>query len=252
MTAKCTPAAMTGTRRCCSARRAISRRRAISTAPCISSSSPARRGIGGGRVMVQEGLFDKFPCDAVFAMHNKPGIPVGHMATRAGPMLAASDRFDIRIKARGGHAAHPHLGTDPFVIGAQIVMALQTIPSRNINPVDSAVISIGFMRGGSAYNVIPDELHIGGTVRSFRPEVREPARTPHGRDRRAAPPRCTAPRPRSTTAAATRRRSTTPPRRVSPPMSRPRSAARNMSSATSRRRWAARISRTCCSNGRAR
>jgi amidohydrolase len=106
-------------------------------------------------------------------MHNKPGIPIGNMATRVGSLLAASDRFDIRIKARGGHAAHPHLGTDPFVIGAQIVMALQTIPSRNVDPVESSVISIGFMRGGSAYNVIPDELQIGGTVRSFRPEVRE-------------------------------------------------------------------------------
>src|SRR5947209_6258507 len=132
---------------------------------------PGEEGYGGGRVMVQEGLFDKFPCDAVFAMHNKPGIPVGNMATRAGPMLAASDRFDIKIKAQGTHAAHPHTGIDPFVIGAQIVLALQTIPSRNLDPVDPAVISIGFMRGGSAYNVIPDELHIGGTVRTFRPEV---------------------------------------------------------------------------------
>src|SRR3954466_7343701 len=134
---------------------------------------PGEEGFGGGRVMVEEGLFDKFPCDAVFAMHNKPGVPVGHMATRAGPMLAATDRFVIRIKARGGHAAYPHLGSDPFVIGAQIVTTLQTIPARNIDPVDSSVISIGFMRGGSAYNVIPDELHIGGTVRSFRPEVRD-------------------------------------------------------------------------------
>jgi amidohydrolase len=134
---------------------------------------PGEEGYGGGRVMVQEGLFDQFPCDAVFAMHNKPGIPLGHMAVRAGAMLAASDRFDLRIKAKGGHAAHPHQGIDPFVIGAQIVLALQTIPSRNVDPVDSAVISIGFMRGGSAYNVIPDELHIGGTVRSFRPEVRD-------------------------------------------------------------------------------
>jgi amidohydrolase len=134
---------------------------------------PGEEGYGGGRVMVQEGLFDKFPCDAVFAMHNKPGIPIGNMAVRAGPLLAASDRFDIHVKARGGHAAQPHLGIDPFVIGAQIVMSLQTIPSRNVDPVDSTVISIGFMRGGSAYNVIPDELHIGGTVRSFRPEVRD-------------------------------------------------------------------------------
>src|SRR5579872_1424382 len=134
---------------------------------------PGEEGYGGGRVMVQEGLFDKFPCDAVFAMHNKPGIPVGNMAVRAGPMLAASDRFDIHVKGRGGHAAQPHHGVDPFVVGAQIVTALQTIPSRNVNPVDASVISVGIMRGGSAYNVIPDELHIGGTVRSFRPEVRD-------------------------------------------------------------------------------
>ena len=136
---------------------------------------PGEEGYGGGRVMVEEGLFEKFPCDAVFAMHNKPGIPVGNMATRAGPLLAATDRFDIRIKVKGKgtHAAHPHSGTDPFVIGAQIVLALQTIPSRNVDPVDSGVISIGFMRGGSAYNVIPDELHIGGTVRTFLPETQD-------------------------------------------------------------------------------
>ncbi len=134
---------------------------------------PGEEGYGGGRVMVEEGLFEKFPCDAVFAMHNKPGIPIGDIAVRSGPMLAASDRFDIRIKAKGGHAAHPHLGTDPFVIGAHTILALQTIPSRNVDPVDSAVISIGFVKGGSAYNVIPDELHVGGTVRSFRPAVRD-------------------------------------------------------------------------------
>src|SRR5579872_6837041 len=134
---------------------------------------PGEEGFGGGRVMVQQGLFDKFPCDAVFAMHNKPGIPVGQMATKPGPLLAASDRFDIRIKARGTHAAHPNNGIDPFVIGAQIVLALQTIPSRNVDPVDPSVISVGFMRGGSAYNVIPDELHIGGTVRTFRPETQD-------------------------------------------------------------------------------
>src|SRR5260221_1635045 len=132
---------------------------------------PGEEGFGGGRVMVEQGLFEKFPCDAVFAMHNKPGIPIGHMATRAGPLLAASDRFDIHVKATGTHTAHPHSGIDPFIIGAQIVLALQTIPSRNVDPIDPVVISVGFMRRGSAYNVIPDELHIGGTVRTFRPEV---------------------------------------------------------------------------------
>jgi hippurate hydrolase len=134
---------------------------------------PAEEGQGGGRVMVEEGLFDKFPCDAVFAMHNKPGMPVGTMGTKAGPLLASSDSWDIHVKARGTHAAHPHLGIDPFVIGAQIVLALQTIGSRNVDPVESSVVSVGFMKGGTTYNVIPDELHIGGTVRAFRPEVRD-------------------------------------------------------------------------------
>ncbi len=134
---------------------------------------PAEEGQGGGRVMVEEGLFDQFPCNAVFALHNKPGLPLGHMATRPGPLLASSDSWDIRIEARGSHAAHPHLGTDPFVIGAEIVLALQTIVSRNVDPVESAVVTVGFMKGGTTYNVIPDALHIGGTTRSFRPEVRD-------------------------------------------------------------------------------
>jgi hippurate hydrolase len=134
---------------------------------------PAEEGGGGGRVMVEQGLFDKFPCDAIFALHNKPGIPVGQIAARPGPLLAASDRWDIHIHGRGTHAAHPHLGIDPFVIGAEIVLALQTIVSRTLDPLDSAVVSVGFVNGGSAYNVIPDTLHIGGTARSFRPEVRD-------------------------------------------------------------------------------
>ena len=134
---------------------------------------PAEEGGGGGRIMVEEGLFDKFPCDAVFALHNKPGIPIGQIAAKSGPLLAASDRWDIRIKGHGTHAAHPHLGIDPFVVGAEIVQALQTIVSRTVDPLNSAVVSIGFMRGGSAYNAIPDGLHIGGTARSFRPHVQD-------------------------------------------------------------------------------
>jgi amidohydrolase len=134
---------------------------------------PAEEGGGGGRVMVEEGLFEKFPCDGVFAMHNMPDIPVGHFGVRPGPLLASSDRFDIRIKGHGTHAAHPDRGIDPFVIGAQITLALQTIVSRNIDPIDNAIVTIGFMKGGSAYNVIPDEFVIGGTARAFRPEVRD-------------------------------------------------------------------------------
>ncbi len=212
---------------------------------------PGEEGFGGGRVMVEEGLFDKFPCDAVFAMHNKPGIPVGQMATTLGPLLAASDRFDIKVKGTGTHAAHPHSGNDPFIIGSQIVLALQTIPARNVDPIDSAVISVGFMRGGSAYNVIPDELHIGGTVRSFRSEVQEllekrmgevarGARRGLWRGCRGLPYRRGYP---STVNDALR------PRAAG---SRPRSAAPTRSRRRSPRRSAARISRTCSTSGPAR
>jgi amidohydrolase len=134
---------------------------------------PAEEGGGGGRVMIEEGFFDLFPCDGVFALHNKPGIPLGHIAVRPGPILASTDRFEIKIKGFGTHAAYPHRGIDPFVIGAQITLALQTIVSRNIDPLDSAVVTIGFMRGGTAFNVIPDELVMGGTVRAFRTEVQD-------------------------------------------------------------------------------
>src|SRR5579872_3421140 len=96
---------------------------------------PGEEGFGGGRVMVQQGLFDKFPCDAVFAMHNRPGMPVGSMGTRPGALLAATDRFEIKVRGKGTHAAHPHSGNDPFIIAAQMVLALQTIPARNVDPI---------------------------------------------------------------------------------------------------------------------
>jgi len=133
---------------------------------------PAEEGGGGARAMIQDGLFEKFPCDAVFAIHNKPGIPVGHIATKAGPLLAAADRWDLRITGKGGHAAHPHLSLDPLVAGANLVLALQTIVSRSIDPIDSTVVTVGFIKGGSAYNVIPGEVHIGGTTRTTSPENR--------------------------------------------------------------------------------
>jgi hippurate hydrolase len=133
---------------------------------------PAEEGGGGAKAMIDDGLFEKFPCDAVFAIHNKPGLKLGTIATKPGPMLAAADRWDIRIKGHGGHAAHPHLARDPLVIGAQIVMALQGIVSRNTDPLDAAVVTVGFMKGGSAYNVIPGEMHIGGTTRTTTVENR--------------------------------------------------------------------------------
>src|SRR5262249_58442227 len=129
-------------------------------------------GGGGRRASTPAGLSDKFPCDAVFAIHNKPGVPLGHIISKPGPLLAAADRWDIRISGKGGHAAHPHLAVDPIVVGANIVLALQTIVSRNIDPIDSTVVTVGFFKAGSAYNVIPGEAHIGGTTRTTTPENR--------------------------------------------------------------------------------
>ena len=133
---------------------------------------PAEEGGGGAREMIKDGLFEKFPCDAVFAIHNKPGIPVGHIVTKPGPLLAAADRWDIRITGKGGHAAHPHLAIDPMVVGANVVLALQTIVSRNIDPLDATVVTVGFFKAGSAYNVIPADVHIGGTTRTTTPANR--------------------------------------------------------------------------------
>jgi amidohydrolase len=134
---------------------------------------PAEEGGGGARSMIEDGLFEKFPCDAVFAIHNKPGVPLGHIVTKPGPLLAAADRWDIRITGKGGHAAHPHMTADPMVAGASVVMSLQSIVARNIDPIDSAVVTVGFFKAGSAYNVIPGEAHIGGTTRTQTPANRE-------------------------------------------------------------------------------
>ena len=134
---------------------------------------PAEEGHGGGRLMVEEGLFERFPCDEVYALHNWPDLPAGQIAVRPGPMMAAADQFDIRIKAKGGHAAMPHLCKDPVVIAAQMIAAFQTLVSRQTDPVDAAVISVTQVHIGSAYNVIAEEAWMAGTVRTFRPETQE-------------------------------------------------------------------------------
>jgi hippurate hydrolase len=123
--------------------------------------------------MVREGLFDRFPCDEVYGLHNWPLLPAGTVGVRPGPMMAAADMFDIRIRGVGGHAAIPQSAKDPVVIAAQLVGALQTLVSRNTNPMDSAVLSITQIHTGSTHNVIPDEAYLNGTVRTFRPEVQE-------------------------------------------------------------------------------
>ncbi|MES2362479.1 MAG: M20 aminoacylase family protein [Pseudomonadota bacterium] len=126
----------------------------------------------GGKAMVADGLFERFPCDMVFAMHNHPGAPQGNFLMRPGPFLAAGDRVFIKIAGVGGHAARPHLAVDPLVAAAAIVMALQTVVSRNVDPNESAVVTVGRLRSGDALNVIPAEAEIGISVRSFSPAVR--------------------------------------------------------------------------------
>jgi amidohydrolase len=136
---------------------------------------PAEEGGGGGQVMVQEGLFKRFPANEVYALHNWPGLPPGKIAVRPGPMMAATDEIQITVRGRGGHAAMPHLVVDPVVASAQIISALQTIASRNVSPVDAVVVSIASMQTSQtgAFNVIPDAVQLVGTVRSFRPETRD-------------------------------------------------------------------------------
>jgi hippurate hydrolase len=136
---------------------------------------PAEEGGGGGRVMVEEGLFTKFPCDAVYALHNWPGLEPGRIAVRPGPMMAATDEIKLRISGRGGHAALPHLAVDPVVIAAHVITALQTVASRNANPVDALVVSLCSMQTSQvgAFNVIPAHVELIGTVRTFTPEMRD-------------------------------------------------------------------------------
>ncbi len=138
---------------------------------------PAEENEGGGRVMVEQGLFDRFACEAVYGMHNLPGLPVGEFAIRPGPMMASYDVFEIDVDGRGSHGAMPHQAIDPVVIAAQIVVALQTIVSRNVKPLDAAVVSVTQIHGGDTWNVIPDRVVLRGTTRSFRHEIRDQLET---------------------------------------------------------------------------
>ncbi|MFM2274758.1 MAG: hypothetical protein RL211_630 [Pseudomonadota bacterium] len=132
---------------------------------------PAEEGGGGAREMIKDGLFDKFPMDAVFGMHNWPGDQVGRFAVSAGPVMASSNEFKITIRGKGGHAALPHNGLDPVPIACQLVQSFQTIITRNKKPVDAGVISVTMIHAGEATNVIPDSCELQGTVRTFSFEV---------------------------------------------------------------------------------
>ncbi len=128
---------------------------------------PAEEGIGGARAMIEDGLFDQFPCDQLFAIHNAPGLPLGKFGASPGIVTAAGAFFDVTFTGRGAHGAFPQDSIDPVVLASQAVSTLQTIVSRNIKPSDTVVLSITRIHGGEAYNVIPETCTIGGTVRTF-------------------------------------------------------------------------------------
>jgi hippurate hydrolase len=134
---------------------------------------PAEEGGGGGKAMVDDGLMDRFGIEEVFGMHNYPGMPVGAFGIRPGPMMAAADALTIDIEGVGGHAARPHLGVDTVLVGAQIINALQSVVSRNVDPLKSAVVSICMFRAGNTDNVIPQTVQLRGTARSLAGEVRD-------------------------------------------------------------------------------
>ena len=136
---------------------------------------PAEEGLGGAQAMVEDGLFERFPCDSIYALHNWPALPAGTIGINPGPMMAASDRWEVTIEGRGGHGAHPYQTIDPIVVAAQIITALQTIVSRNVHPVESAVISVGHIQAGSAKapSVIPGRALLVGTVRTFSDAVQQ-------------------------------------------------------------------------------
>jgi len=132
---------------------------------------PAEEGLGGGKAMVEDGLFERFPCAAIFGMHNRPGLAVGKFQLRSGPMMAGGAYFDIRVTGRGAHGARPEAGIDPVVTASHIAIALQTIVSRNLRPLDTAVLSVTQIHAGEAYNVIPEQAVLRGTARCFSRET---------------------------------------------------------------------------------
>ncbi|MBM3367030.1 MAG: amidohydrolase [Betaproteobacteria bacterium] len=134
---------------------------------------PAEEGIGGAKAMIDDGLFRRFPCEAVFGMHNRPGMALGRFAVKAGPMMAGGAFFHIDIEGRGAHGARPEAGVDPVLAASHVIAALQSIVARNVRPVDTAVLSVTQVHGGDAYNVIPQRVRLSGTVRAFSNEVME-------------------------------------------------------------------------------
>ena len=133
---------------------------------------PAEEGLQGGQKMVQQGLFERFPCDAIFAFHNEPGFPAGRFGFLPGVIYSSSDTVIITLHGKGGHGAMPHTTVDPIVVAAHLILALQTLVSRELDPNDMAVVTVGAIHAGSAANVIPGTAELKLTVRARRPEVR--------------------------------------------------------------------------------
>src|SRR5690606_7218034 len=136
---------------------------------------PAEEGGAGGKAMVEDGMMERFGIEQVFGMHNMPGLPVGQFAIRPGPIMAATTEFTITVKGRGGHAAQPHRTVDPIVTAASMISALQTIRSRNADPIEQLVVSVTKIHAGDAYNIIPEELEFAGTIRTLKKEVADQA-----------------------------------------------------------------------------
>ncbi|WP_284618739.1 M20 aminoacylase family protein [Aquabacterium humicola] len=134
---------------------------------------PAEEGLGGAKKMIEDGFFDLFPCDAMFGLHNMPGHPVGKLGFLAGPMMASSDTVIVTVRGKGGHGAKPHRSVDAVVVGSSIVMALQTVVSRNVPPLEMGIVTVGAFLAGNAPNVIPETATLRLTVRAYRPEVRD-------------------------------------------------------------------------------
>jgi amidohydrolase len=132
---------------------------------------PAEENLAGGEIMVKEGLFERFPMDQVFGLHNWPALPEGQFGWRDGPVMAAVANIEITVTGRGSHGAQPHNGVDPIVVSAAIVQALQSIVARNVRPTEAGVVTIGSIQGGQIYNVIPETVRMLGTARWFSPKV---------------------------------------------------------------------------------
>lgn len=154
------------------AARSLARTRAFDGTAAVIFQ-PAEEGGGGGKAMVDDGLMDRFKINEVYAMHTEPGLPIGHFSTASGPLAGSADGFRIAIEGKGAHGASPHVSIDPLVVGANILLALQTIVSRNVHPRQCAVVTVGWMAGGKAGNVIPQSAEMGGTTRTFDPATRD-------------------------------------------------------------------------------